>query len=220
VTMANNHAQDCVDSAVSTTQTLDEAGIFHAGGQGDVVQVTISGRPIAILALNDVTGSYELDFILQQVQQAAAEVDLVVVSIHWGAEYQAGPTQHQRELAASLVDAGADIVWGHHPHVLQPLEWMQSKTDGHDALVLYSLGNLLSDQWMLQDAQKTVLVKIDFNDEGISKITLIAMRMEISSGQLVLVHDEKDLLWWKNRLNFDEAGLGMVEMEIWRSTAP
>ncbi len=79
VTMANNHAQDCVDSAVSTTQTLDEAGILHVGGQGDVVQATISGRPIAILALNDVSGSYELDFVLQQIQQAAAEVDLVVV---------------------------------------------------------------------------------------------------------------------------------------------
>lgn len=219
VTTANNHAQDCLDgSSTSTAHTLDEAGILHAGSQGEVVSATISGRTIAVVTLNDVSGSYEINSLLQQVQRADAESDLVVISVHWGAEYQAGPTQQQRELAASLVDAGADVIWGHHPHVLQLMEWMHSKVDGHDALVFYSLGNLLSDQWMLQDTQRTILVNIDFDDDGIQKITLIPMHMDISSGLLLFPRDESEIAWWKDRLNIDEAVSDKVEISIWQTT--
>lgn len=221
VTTANNHAQDCLDAdSITMTKTLDEAGINHTGGQGEVATATISGRTIAFVTLNDVSGSYELDSILQQVQRADAENDLVVISVHWGIEYQAGPTTRQRELAASLVEAGADIIWGHHPHVLQPMEWMHSMADGHDALVLYSLGNLLSDQWMLPDTQKTVLVNIDFNDEGIRKITLIPVRMDMSSEQLIFPQNENEITWWKSRLNFDEVVTDKVEISICLPTEP
>lgn len=220
-TTANNHAQDCLEAdSTSTAQILDEAGIGHAGNQSEVVYKTISGRAIAFLTLNDVSGSYELDSLLQQVQQADAESDLVVISVHWGMEYQAGPTLHQRELAASLVDAGADIIWGHHPHVLQPIEWMRSTIDGHGALILYSLGNLLTDQWMLQDTQKSVLVNVDFNDEGIYKLVLIPIHMDLSLGQLTFPQGESDIAWWKNRLNIDDTVMDKVEIRIWQSPEP
>jgi len=218
---ANNHRDDCLDSnEVFTAEILDEAGIDHVGNQGEVVYKTLPGGTVAFLALDDVSGMDALDLILQRVQQADANSDLVVISIHWGAEYQAGPTQRQHDLAVRLVDAGADIIWGHHPHVLQPMEWMRSTIDGHDALVLYSLGNLLSDQWMLQDTQKTVLVNIEFTKGGIQKVVLIPMRMDLSSRKLIFPRDKQDITWWVDRLNLTNIGNEKVEIEIWQAEKP
>jgi poly-gamma-glutamate capsule biosynthesis protein CapA/YwtB (metallophosphatase superfamily) len=74
----------------------------------------------------------------------AAGADLVVVGLHWGLEYHDAPEAWQVEMARWLVANGADIVWGTHPHVIQPAEvWT---VDGRDGLILYSLGNFLSNQ--------------------------------------------------------------------------
>lgn len=81
------------------------------------------------------------------------DVDLVVMSLHWGNEYQRFPTDEQQRLAKVLTDNGADIIFGHHPHVLQPIQTYKT-SDGRDAVVIYSLGNFLSGQ------------KDDFKDIG------------------------------------------------------
>lgn len=82
------------------------------------------------------------------VARASDLADLVVVGLHWGAEYQHRPAPWQTALARSLVDAGADVIMGHHPHVLQPAELLSvERPEGRrDALVLYSLGNFVSNQ--------------------------------------------------------------------------
>ena len=94
--------------------------------------------------------------------------NFVVVSTHWGNEYQAGPDDRQQILAQAWVDAGADVIWGHHPHVLQRMEWITSNEDNHEALVMYSLGNLLADQFMLQDAQRSALSQGEMKNGRIS----------------------------------------------------
>ena len=76
---------------------------------------------------------------------AAAGADAVVVSLHWGVEYEAQPRAEDVELAHRLADAGAIAIIGHHPHVLQPVE-LYRREDGSTALVAYSLGNFLSNQ--------------------------------------------------------------------------
>jgi poly-gamma-glutamate synthesis protein (capsule biosynthesis protein) len=79
------------------------------------------------------------------VRKAAAAADAVIVSIHWGDEYQQQPREADVALAHRLADAGALIVLGHHPHVLQPLE-LYSRADGGTSLIAYSLGNFVSNQ--------------------------------------------------------------------------
>ncbi len=79
------------------------------------------------------------------VRQARAAADLVVVSMHWGEEYEPDPTAWQRRIASALVDAGADIILGHHPHVLQPIE-SRAAADGRMGLTAFSLGNFISSQ--------------------------------------------------------------------------
>lgn len=71
--------------------------------------------------------------------------DYLVVSMHWGNEYQHKPNQYQEQLAQLLCDGGADLIIGTHPHVLQPVEWIESDT-GHKTLCAYSLGNFISGQ--------------------------------------------------------------------------
>ncbi|TFD93638.1 CapA family protein [Jeotgalibacillus sp. R-1-5s-1] len=80
--------------------------------------------------------------LLDDVARADKMADLVVVGMHWGQEYQQ-PVEAQEKLAQSLVQNGADIILGHHPHVLQPIEWIEGP-ENQRALVAYSLGNFIS----------------------------------------------------------------------------
>jgi poly-gamma-glutamate synthesis protein (capsule biosynthesis protein) len=70
---------------------------------------------------------------------------VLIVSIHWGAEYKFAPAPEDRKLAQQMIDAGAFAIIGHHPHVLQPVEFLE-RSRGGKGLVVYSLGNLLSNQ--------------------------------------------------------------------------
>ncbi len=80
--------------------------------------------------------------IIRQCELAKNAADLVFVSIHWGEENISTPTPEQKRVAKLLADNGADVIIGHHPHVLQPIEWIE--TDHGETLCIYSLGNLLS----------------------------------------------------------------------------
>ncbi len=87
----------------------------------------------------------DVDEVAGQVRAAReAGADLVILSIHWGIEYQTTPLPYQAPLAERLTDAGVDVILGHHPHVLQPVT-TRTTADGRTALIAYSLGNFISD---------------------------------------------------------------------------
>jgi len=83
--------------------------------------------------------------VLEAVKQARAKCDFLVVSIHWGVEYAPAPKPVDVEMAHKMLDAGATVIVGHHPHVLQPVETYRTQ-DGRDGLIFFSLGNFLSNQ--------------------------------------------------------------------------
>jgi poly-gamma-glutamate synthesis protein (capsule biosynthesis protein) len=83
--------------------------------------------------------------VLAAVKAARAQCDFLVVSIHWGIEYAAAPRPEDVDLAHKMLEAGASVIVGHHPHVLQPVETYTTQ-DGRDAVIFYSLGNFLSNQ--------------------------------------------------------------------------
>jgi poly-gamma-glutamate synthesis protein (capsule biosynthesis protein) len=90
------------------------------------------------------------------------KADIVVIGLHWGEEYQLLPSGYQKELARKLVDMGADIIIGSHPHVIQPAEII--KTEKGEGLVFYSLGNFISNQrWRYSDSGVIVYIKIQLN---------------------------------------------------------
>ncbi|WP_257349612.1 CapA family protein [Pseudalkalibacillus decolorationis] len=87
----------------------------------------------------------DLDIIKSDIEKAKSKSDVVVVSLHFGAEYIRIPNDEQKFVANEVAMAGADIIIGHHPHVLQPPAWIE-QPDGSRTFVAYSLGNFLSGQ--------------------------------------------------------------------------
>ena len=83
--------------------------------------------------------------MLAAIKSARAQCDLLVVSIHWGIEYAPAPRPDDVDLAHKMLDAGASVIVGHHPHVLQPVETYRT-ADGRNNVIFYSLGNFLSNQ--------------------------------------------------------------------------
>jgi poly-gamma-glutamate capsule biosynthesis protein CapA/YwtB (metallophosphatase superfamily) len=160
VSMANNHAMDCGSSALlDTISRLDAAGIEHAGGGKDLAAarapavLTTPAGTVAVLAFTDkyasgfAAGSSKPGVatisdgkkLLEAVAAAHRKYDYVIVSFHWGTEYTSQAAAYQRALAHKAVDAGADLVLGHHPHVIQGLEVY------HEKLIAYSLGDFVFD---------------------------------------------------------------------------
>jgi poly-gamma-glutamate synthesis protein (capsule biosynthesis protein) len=157
VTLANNHILDYGPAVLDQTiQGLDDRGIQHTGvappGRSQpVVYVKVQGMTVAFLGFCSVCpGAFEGNgkkpgvevamgrVMTPEVKQAKRHADFVVVLVHWGQEYY-GANRLQKRLAKTLADAGADLVIGSHPHVLQNVE-MVGKT-----LVAYSLGNFVFD---------------------------------------------------------------------------
>ena len=97
----------------------------------------------------------------KDVKELAAKVDFVVVGFHWGYEYQHYPVSQQTTEAHAAIDAGADLVIGHHPHVLQGFETY------HRRLIAYSLGDLVFDHIAVETGQ-TVLVDAKLTADGVS----------------------------------------------------
>ena len=83
--------------------------------------------------------------VLAAVKAARAQCDFLVISIHWGTEYAPAPRPEDVDIAHKMLEAGASVIVGHHPHVLQPIE-TYSTQDGRMAVIFYSLGNFLSNQ--------------------------------------------------------------------------
>lgn len=101
--------------------------------------------PVVPYTGDTITGGRPTRALVALVRRTAPKVDALFVTVHWGAEYKERPMVSDRRLARVLVEAGATAVIGHHPHVLQPVEWV-TRSDGSRGLVAYSLGNLVSNQ--------------------------------------------------------------------------
>lgn len=135
VNLANNHTYDYGESAFSDTKkTMDENGILWFEGANYSV-TEIKGVKVGLIGVNGLTyaGRKQFPKTIAKVKEEGAS--LIIVSIHWGEERVDKPNDTQIQLAHSAIDSGADLVIGHHPHILQGIEKYNGK------YILYSLGN-------------------------------------------------------------------------------
>jgi poly-gamma-glutamate capsule biosynthesis protein CapA/YwtB (metallophosphatase superfamily) len=93
------------------------------------------------------------DAFVQEIRSARSEADFVVVFTHWGNEYETQPSEYQLHMSQLLAEAGADVVIGTHPHVVQPMETME-RPDGGMMLVYYSLGNFRANQAQMEETKR------------------------------------------------------------------
>lgn len=166
VNIAHNHMLDKGEAGLRGTieffDSEEMAGVIQIGGYKnrddyDAVRVIErDGIKIALLSYTYGTNGVSLkssselvvpyindDDMIRQCAIAEESGDITVVSVHWGVENTTEPTEEQRRIAKLLADNGADVILGHHPHVLQPIEWISAE-DGSESLCIYSLGNLVS----------------------------------------------------------------------------
>ena len=134
VTLANNHTEDYGKAGYeSTTKALTEAGIWFVEADKTTMVTTESGLTIGLYADSFYLTVNDIQKNVKKLRDAGAEI--VICAFHWGTEGSYRPTANQKELAYAAIDAGADIVYGHHPHVLQPIE------EYKEGYIFYSLGN-------------------------------------------------------------------------------
>lgn len=134
VTLANNHTMDYGQTGYdSTIATLEEAGIPYVERDKSVVVTTENGLKVGFYGA--VYYLMETEVITEAIRQLRQQADIVVFVPHWGFETNPHHNEQQQELAHAVIDAGADIVWGSHPHVLQEME------SYNGGIICYSLGN-------------------------------------------------------------------------------
>ncbi len=100
---------------------------------------------IPYLYKNTANEEIDAETIKNQTAAAKAEADVVIVSVHWGKEGAMTPSESQKECAKFFADCGVDVIVGHHPHVIQPVEWIDGE-GGNKTLCIYSLGNFMAEQ--------------------------------------------------------------------------
>lgn len=178
VSLANNHTLDYGEEAlIDTCTTLEGAGIPYVGAGVNMDRarqletLEVRGRTVGFLAASRVfpdttwianskkpgmVSGYDPKILLEQVENAGELCDYLVVYVHWGIERDEMPQEYQRNLGKSLIDAGADIVIGSHPHVLQGIEYYNGKP------IIYSLGNFIFGS----SIPKTALLRANVDPEN------------------------------------------------------
>jgi len=181
--LANNHALDFgPEGLAETVARLKEAGIATAGVGPDAGAATqplireVDGVQLALLAFNAVPdpenrpqdkgwiqAGWDREQVKAIIAAASTQADAVIVSVHWGYEYEFRPDPAQRDAAQAMLDAGADVVIGHHPHVVQGTQI------GAGQFVAYSLGNFLFDQQQ-GETQQGLALRAFFDGQGLRAV--------------------------------------------------
>lgn len=191
LTTANNHSFDRkMKGAKATIENIRAQGLLQTGTYASQEEydtlplVDIKGVKTAVLAYTYGTNDMEQyvpsedlpylikylkpDLVLEDIKKAKLEgADLIILVVHWGEEYAREPNSEQRGMAQEFIEAGADIILGSHPHVVQPITRKKvERLDGLDreSLVVYSMGNLISDQRaQYRDSGILVNITLDFD---------------------------------------------------------
>ncbi|MCK5490501.1 MAG: CapA family protein [Candidatus Pacebacteria bacterium] len=190
LSLANNHIMNFgKDDLESTIKILDENNISHIGagvGNDEIYKYVVkevNETKFAFLAFTynsdqrktgtgDVYGVANMDVEKMKVavQEASKVADIVIVSMHAGIEYQISPSLFQENFSRNAIDAGADLVIGHHPHVVQTVEVYQDK------YIIYSLGNFVFDQMWSNETRLGAIAEIIFQDKKIISLKFIPVK--------------------------------------------
>ena len=202
INLANNHALDYGRKALS--DCMDRLKRVHLYTVGAGINLHKAYRPliieknslkIAFLAYCTIpTGVpvkehlphisvFNLDTAISTIKRLRDTVDFIIVSLHWGIEYQHHPTPEQQKIAHRLIDEGADIIIGHHPHVIQEFELYRGKP------IVYSLGNFIFDQ-RGKERNEGILFSCTLKKDSILDIVLWPIKIVRTQPRLLNTYEE------------------------------
>lgn len=197
VSLANNHILDFnTPSLLQTIQLLDNEKILHCGAGKDLnsarkpVIIDHYGLKVAFLAYTDMYNIYysnnkftfearddkagvaprKLDYIIEDIHAIRKDVDIIVVSLHWGIEESFEVSDKMVDFAHTLIDSGADVILGHHPHQLQGIEIYKKKP------IAYSLGNFIFDQ-NDDENKESMILELDYKDKELLSLKAVPLRI-------------------------------------------
>lgn len=185
--LSNNHLSDQGKKGIDETyKNLSNLGFYYSGcsdatlspssdfselASGEIMPVllenncseiilNIKNKKIALLGFSQVYKNIDKNKILEKIGQLKEKSDLLIVNAHFGLEYQEKANENQVNLAREMVDSGADIIIGHHPHVTQNYEIYQQKP------IFYSLGNFIFDQYFSPETQEGLAVSLTIDESN------------------------------------------------------
>lgn len=199
LSLANNHIMDYYgDGLIDTMALLSSHGLAFAGAGKDLAAARSpailekNGCRVGLLAYTDMAGTYyegnpsirfaadeqspgvapiKPEWMLEDIRKVRDDVDLLIVSLHWGVEDSFGIAPEQKQLARRLMDEGADVILGHHPHWFQGIELYQGKP------IVYSLGNFVFDQHAAESKEAFILL-MDFSQGVLTALEAVPVRCE------------------------------------------
>jgi len=219
LSIANNHIYDMGKEGLEETKSwLQEYRINFVGspfsGSTDKNNNPAYSEQSIFLSFNRVLPyiDYQREIIkeVQKVRQSNPG-KFIIVSMHWGNEYELTSSPVQRELAQRIITAGADIIVGHHPHVVQEIELIQDKP------IFYSLGNFIFDQQVMPETKEGLAVGLTISSD---KLTFRLFPIKNQSGQPILMSQNEAKLFLKNLAEKSDKRLwenikkGIIESEL------
>jgi gamma-polyglutamate biosynthesis protein CapA len=217
--LANNHMLDYGGEALlDTVAFMEQQGYFYSGAGKNSKEASsaryleINGIKFAFIANVDfgmegwqdsagggVPQAFDkkpISEITSEIEKAKKQADFVIVSFHWGEEYKNFPNKRQKSISHSCIDSGADLVIGHHPHVMQGVEKYKGK------IILYSLGNFVFDQRFPRTREAMVFC-CNFTQKGITGAYLLPVRIikgrpDFASGRDASQIKDKIILYSKD----------------------
>jgi poly-gamma-glutamate capsule biosynthesis protein CapA/YwtB (metallophosphatase superfamily) len=232
LSLANNHTGNKGKAGfLKTFETLENENINFIGAGINIEEsyagkiIDVSGLKIGFLAYVDdmftptsqksgidSPGSSsmqdsDLKKDIENIENRGAEY--IIISMHSGHEYHATPNWYQEAFAKEAIDFGADLIIGHHPHVIQTVEKYNNK------YIFYSLGNFIFDQMWSEETKQGLIVKFYFNEFDIEKIKLIPVMIENYAKPRVADSEEAKIILDRLQYNYyEENGEYFLDLDI------
>jgi poly-gamma-glutamate synthesis protein (capsule biosynthesis protein) len=188
--LANNHFIDQGEKGIIETRSnLNKLKINYSGcldgevGECSSTIIQVADKKIGMAGFSMVYSVIDIEKAKEIVRKLKESSDFVVINMHWGKEYTHKFNETQQQIAHNLIDAGADTIIGHHPHVVQGIEIYKTKP------IFYSLGNFVFDQYFSQDTQEGLGIGLAVND--FVDIFIYPLKSELSRPGL-MINDEKE----------------------------
>lgn len=184
VNLGNNHILNFGKEGLKQTEDFlvkNEVEYFgDIQDDGEVfLEKSVNGKKIAFVCYNQFSGN-GFDAVIGKVEELEDTNDITIVYAHWGTEYELEENENQREKAHEFIDAGADLIIGSHPHVIQPIELYKNKA------IFYSLGNFIFDQYFSADTMMGLGVEVVILNDNEFDFVLKPLQLQ-KNGQIEVV---------------------------------
>ena len=213
--LANNHTLDMGKAGFDEAkENLYKFGFSYFGSQYRVdneslIIKQVGDYKIGFIGLNDTNSPVEKTAVKKLIDSAKTQgADKTIVFIHWGYEYKEISNTRQRELAHYFIDNGADIVIGHHPHVVQEMEIYQNKT------IFYSLGNFVFDQYFSASTQQGLALGLIIKDKQLSVYVFPLQQQASAVGLMEYNIAEKYLVDWAKNSRLQNYAFNNFNLKI------